>query len=83
MDTEDIEVPEQDELYEHHRFIVEKGHSMVRIDKFLFNRMSNVSRNKLQHACEDGNILVNGKEVKASYKVKPLDQIRFPSMNSS
>ena len=52
---------EQDELFEHHRFDVEKGHMMLRIDKFLMNRMANVSRNKIQHACEAGNILVNGK----------------------
>ena len=66
----DQEENEQDELYEHHRFDVEKGHMMLRIDKFLMNRMSNVSRNKIQHACEAGNILVNGKVVKSSYKVK-------------
>jgi 23S rRNA pseudouridine1911/1915/1917 synthase len=78
--SENTELPEpseQDELYEHHRFIVEKGHSSVRIDKFLMNRMQNVSRNRIQHACEDGNILVNGKETKPSYKVKPLDQIQI------
>ena len=68
---------EQDELFEHHRFDVEKGHMMLRIDKFLINRMANVSRNKIQHACEAGNILVNGKVVKSSYKVKPLDQIQI------
>ena len=73
----EIDGSEQDELFEHHRFDVEKGHMMLRIDKFLMNRMSNVSRNKIQHACEAGNILVNGKVVKSSYKVKPLDQIQI------
>lgn len=76
-DEIEIEGGEQEELYEHHRFIVEKGHMMIRIDKFLFNRMPNISRNKIQQACEDGNILVNGKPVKSSYKVKPLDQIQI------
>jgi len=76
-DIVDQDENEQDELYEHHRFDVEKGHMMLRIDKFLMNRMSNVSRNKIQHACEAGNILVNGKVVKSSYKVKPLDQIQI------
>lgn len=71
------ELTEQDELFEHHRFDVEKGVSMIRIDKFLINRMPNVSRNKIQQACEVGNILVNGKAVKSSYKVKPLDQIQI------
>jgi 23S rRNA pseudouridine1911/1915/1917 synthase len=74
-ETEDPELLEQDELYEHHRFVVEKGHMLVRIDKFLFNRMPKISRNKIQNGCEDGNVLVNGKPVKSNYKVKPLDQI--------
>lgn len=74
-ESEDPELLDQDELYEHHRFIVEKGHMLIRIDKFLINRMPKISRNKIQHACEDGNILVNGKPVKSNYKVKPLDQI--------
>jgi len=77
MTTDELEVSEQDELYEHHRFIIENGVTPIRIDKYLFNRMPNVSRNRLQHACDAGNILVNGKEVKSSYKVKPKDQVQI------
>ena len=77
QEENDQELNDQEELFEHHKFIVEKGHSMIRIDKFLINRMQNVSRNKIQQACEVGNILVNGKAVKSSYKVKPLDQIQI------
>ncbi len=75
--SEEHEINDQDELFEHHRFEVEGGHSSVRIDKFLFNRMPNVSRNRLQNACDAGNIIVNGKEVKPSYKVKPHDLIQI------
>jgi 23S rRNA pseudouridine1911/1915/1917 synthase len=75
--TEENEISDHDELYEHHRFIVDKGQAPLRIDIFLFNKLPNVSRNRLQHACAEGNILVNGKAVKPSYKVKPLDQIQI------
>jgi 23S rRNA pseudouridine1911/1915/1917 synthase len=77
IEDEELDASEQDELYEHFRFIIENGVTPIRIDKFLINRMSNVSRNRLQNACDAGNILVNGKEVKSSYKVKPKDQIQI------
>lgn len=69
-----IEVEEQD-LYEHHRIVVDKGQSLLRIDKFLMNRLLNVSRNRIQNAADAGNILVNGNAVKNSYKIKPADVI--------
>lgn len=76
----DDEFDEQDggedqELYEHHRIVVDKGQAMMRIDKFLMIRIPNASRTKLQYAAENGCILVNEKPVKSSYKVKPLDVI--------
>src|SRR5581483_4892010 len=75
--TTDTELPDQDEqdLYEHLRIIVDKGQSLLRIDKFLMHRIENASRNRIQNAIEQGNVLVNDKAVKASYKVKPLDVI--------
>lgn len=66
---------ESEELYEHHHIKVDKGQSMLRIDKFLFDRLPNVSRNRIQSAAKNGNILVNKKTVKPSYKVKPMDEI--------
>ncbi len=63
------------EMYEHHRFEVDKGQSQMRIDKYLVNFMPNVSRNRIQDAATAGNILVNEKPVKSNYKVKPLDSI--------
>ncbi|MEO5569643.1 MAG: RluA family pseudouridine synthase [Bacteroidia bacterium] len=75
MSTEEIEISDQEELYEHHRIIVEKGHSLVRIDKFLMNRLVNVTRNRIQNAAEAGSILVNTKPTKSSYKIKPGDVI--------
>lgn len=66
---------EQDELYEHFRLEVTKGQELIRIDKFLVNRIENVTRTKIQNAAEAGNILVNGKPVKSNYRIKPLDVI--------
>lgn len=66
---------EGDELYEHYRFKADKGQSLIRIDKFLCDRLEKTSRNRIQAAAKSGNILVNKKPVKPNYKVKPLDEI--------
>ena len=66
---------EQPELYEHFRFIADRGQTLIRIDKFLTDRIENASRNRIQQAAEAGSILVNGTSVKSNYKVKPLDVI--------
>jgi 23S rRNA pseudouridine1911/1915/1917 synthase len=69
-----IENDEQD-LFEHLRVVVDKGQSLLRIDKFLMHRIENASRNRIQNAIDAGNVLLNDKPVKASYKVKPQDVI--------
>jgi 23S rRNA pseudouridine1911/1915/1917 synthase len=63
------------DLYEHFRLIVDKGQSLLRIDKFLMFRIENATRNKIQQAARAGNILVNDKPVKPNYRVKPADII--------
>jgi 23S rRNA pseudouridine1911/1915/1917 synthase len=70
------ELNEQQELFEHFRFKVDPGQSFLRIDKFLFQRLENVSRTRIQAGAEAGNILVNCNPVKSSYKVKPGDVIQ-------
>ena len=72
-----IEEEENDELFEHFHIIADKGQSFIRIDKFLFDRIPNLSRNKIQQAATAGNILVNTKVVKSNYRVHPLDDISF------
>ncbi len=69
------ELVEQNELYEHYRFNVDKGQGSMRIDKYLFNRLENTSRNKIQNAARAGNILVNEKPARPSYSIKPGDVI--------
>jgi 23S rRNA pseudouridine1911/1915/1917 synthase len=79
MDTideiENIE-QEEDELFEHHRYVIDKGQEPLRIDKFITDRIVGISRNKIQNAAEAGSILVNGKPVKSNYKVKPKDLVQ-------
>ncbi|MDO9152100.1 MAG: RluA family pseudouridine synthase [Paludibacter sp.] len=74
-EDEFVNAGEEQELYEHFRFVVDKGQSLLRIDKHLVNLMSGMSRNRIQEAADTGNILVNGKSVKSNYRVKPLDVI--------
>jgi 23S rRNA pseudouridine1911/1915/1917 synthase len=71
----DLLEQEEQDLYEHLRIIVDKGQSLLRIDKFLMHRVENASRNRIQNAIDLGNVLVNDKGIKPSYKVKPLDVI--------
>ena len=63
------------ELYEHYRVVADKGQSLLRVDKFLFDHIEHVSRNRIQKAAEVGMIMANGNAVKSNYKVKPLDII--------
>jgi 23S rRNA pseudouridine1911/1915/1917 synthase len=74
--TEDPDIsPQEQEFYEHHRFTVDVGQELLRIDKYLFSRIHNVSRTKIQAAADADCILVNDKPVKSSYRVKPKDVI--------
>jgi 23S rRNA pseudouridine1911/1915/1917 synthase len=67
---------EQDGLYEHYNFVASDGQVPLRVDKFLMNFIENATRNKIQDAAKNGNILANDVPVKSSYKVKAKDIIR-------
>lgn len=47
-----------------------------RIDKFLSENMSDVSRSFIQKIIKDGKVLVDGQVIKANYKLKEEDEIR-------
>ncbi len=64
-----------DDLYEHHRFVADKGQQPLRVDKFLMNRIENATRNKIQKAAKHGSIYVNEEVVKSNYKVKAGDVV--------
>lgn len=75
LEEQDSVEQEEQDLYEHFNIVVDKGQSLLRIDKFLMHRIENASRNRIQNAIDAGSVLVNEKAVKPSYKVKPLDVI--------
>lgn len=63
------------ELFEHYRFVADKGQGLLRVDKFLSVRIEGISRNRIQNAADAGCILVNDTPVKSNYKVKPCDVV--------
>ncbi|MFZ2338679.1 MAG: RluA family pseudouridine synthase [Bacteroidales bacterium] len=70
------ELTDQQELFEHYWFKSDQGQSLMRIDKFLSARIENASRTRIQNAANAGNILVNNKQVKPNYRVKPNDIVQ-------
>lgn len=65
----------EDELYEHHRVVADPKQELLRIDKFLMDRLPNITRNKLQVGIKDGSVKVNGAVVKPNYKIRPGDEV--------
>ena len=52
-DLDEIEpVGDEAQLYEHFRVVVDKGQELMRVDKYLFDRLPNASRNRIQKAAE-------------------------------
>ncbi len=65
----------EEQSFEHYKFIADPGQQVLRLDKFLVDRLQNASRNKIQAAADAGLIFVNGLSKKSNYKVKPGDEI--------
>jgi len=66
---------DSEELYEHYRIVTDPKQQLIRIDKFLMDRLPNVTRNKLQQAIKDGFVMVNNQNIKPNYKIRPFDEI--------
>ena len=75
LDIIDAQGATEDGMYEHFRFVADKGQALLRVDKFLVDRLVKSSRNRVQQAAEAGCIRVNGRPVKSNYRVKPLDVV--------
>lgn len=56
---------------------VDPGQNPIRIDRYLQEKLPNVSRNRVQAAIHQERVFVNKKPVKSSYRVKPFDRIRL------
>ncbi len=71
----DKERKEFEGKYELHKFTADLGQSPLRVDKFLTDRIENISRTRIQTAAEQGYLFVNDRIVKSNYKVKPGDVV--------
>ncbi len=72
---EELDDDEEQQLYEHYRFVVDRGQVPVRIDKFMFEKLQHSSRNRIQKAADAGFVHVNDRAVKSNYKVRPGDVV--------
>lgn len=72
----DMEQNTDSELFEHFRFVADRGQGPIRVDKFLVDRINGTSRNRIQRAADEGCIFVNGRPEKCSYKVRPCDVVQ-------
>ena len=64
-----------DNWFVHHQLTADPNQSLIRLDKFLMDRLPNVTRNKLQEGIRQGFVKVNSQPVKPNYKVRPGDEI--------
>ena len=63
------------DVFEHYKFIADKGQNPLRVDKFLLNFLEFATRNKIQSSIKAGNIRVNNEIVKSNYKVRGGDVV--------
>ena len=68
------EANKEEQFFEKVEITVDPKQEALRLDKFLHARMQS-SRNRIQNAIKDGLVEVNGKKVKANYKIAPADHI--------
>ena len=57
------------------KYIINEEDKNIRIDKIIGSLEKEISRTSIQRMIEEGNILVNGKKVKTSYKVSANDAV--------
>lgn len=78
-DEEEIQTDEEgsqnDEFYERHEIVADPKQALIRLDKFLMDRLGNRSRSKVQNAIRAGSIRVDDINVHPNYKVKPGNRI--------
>ena len=47
------------------KFIVDENQTMIRLDRFLFDKIPNVTRNKIQEGIKNSQVFVNKKSCEA------------------
>ncbi|MGB4439373.1 MAG: RluA family pseudouridine synthase [Sedimentibacter sp.] len=65
------------EEYEENEITIVSHEENERIDVYISSQLEDMSRNSVQKLITDGNITVNGKNIKANYKTKKNDVIQI------
>jgi len=68
---------QEQEMFEHFRYVVDPGQEPMRVDKYLAGQMEYTSRSRIQLAIKAGFVRANDKTVKANYIIRPNDIITF------
>ncbi len=68
---------DEQEMFEHFRFVIDGGQEPMRIDKYLVQHMEYTSRNRVQLAIRAEFVRLNDKTVKANATVRPGDVVTF------
>ncbi|MFY0601930.1 MAG: RluA family pseudouridine synthase [Cyclobacteriaceae bacterium] len=66
---------QEEELFEYQVIKADPKQALLRVDKFLMDRLPNVTRSKIQTGIKEGFVKVNGEPTKANYKVHPGDEV--------
>lgn len=66
---------DSDDLVHELRVVADRGQALVRLDKFLHDRVAKASRTRIQNAILAGAVAVNGLPTKAAYRVRPADVV--------
>ena len=65
------------------RFQVTEEYEDERIDKYISQLIDSLSRSFIQKMLKDGKVQVDGKPVKANYRLKTDEEIVFVKINST
>lgn len=84
MDQGSVE-EENSDFFEEQIIVVDPGQSPLRVDRFLMERITKLSRSKIQKGISQELIKVNGEIIKSNYKVQPSDKIviKYPRYDDS
>ena len=77
LQEQELELDEEQGMFEHFRLTVDQGQSPVRIDKYMVSHMEDTSRHRVQMAIKEGYVKLGDKTAKANMIVRPGDLIRF------
>lgn len=61
---------------EYYTILVDPNQTPIRLDKYLMDKLERISRNRIQKGIANGQVYVDNKIRKSSYKVQPQEEIR-------